>query len=387
MDGFLNRKVTFDISYSAFAKVVIIALLLLFLYLVREIILLMFVAIVIASGIDPWIDFLQKRKIPRWLSVLVIFAFLIALVILIICLLIPPITQQIQQLVQILPQYFNILLEQLGKQNIISVESSLQGADKIVETFSTRLGGLATNLYGTFSNIIRGIISVIVIFVLAFYFVVEEDNFKKLIRSVTPTKHRPYAEDLVDRIQMQIGRWFRGQLLLGLIVGVLVFIGLSLAGVKYALVLALLAGILELVPYIGPIISAIPAAFLSFTQSPLLGLIVIGIYILVQQLENHLIVPNVMKKVVGLNPLIIILVILVGGKIAGVLGAILAVPIATALHVFFLDIFEIRDQKEKARLQKEVCAIKPHEAGLTEKELKYYEKLQKDVCEKSEEKK
>lgn len=387
MNDFSNRKVTFDISYAAFAKVVIIALLLLFLYLVRDIILLMFIAIVIASGIDPWIDFLQKRRIPRWLSAIFIFLLIIGVLFLVIYLLIPPIATQLHQLIQYLPQYFKFISEQVKTNDVTQFESGLESLKKIFGDLTGKFGDLAANIFGTFSGVIKGIISVIIIFVLAFYFVVEEDNFKKFTRSVTPARHRPYVEDLIDRIQLQIGRWFRGQLFLGLIVGVMVFIGLTIAGVKYALVLALLAAILELVPYIGPIISAVPAVFLGFTQSSILGLVVIGIYVLVQQLENHLIVPNVMKRVVGLNPLIIILVILVGGKLAGISGAILAVPIATALHVFFLDIFELRDQKEKAKLQKEVCEIKPHEVGMTEKELKYYKKLQDDVCEKPEEKK
>ncbi|MEW6407713.1 MAG: AI-2E family transporter [Patescibacteria group bacterium] len=382
MNGFFNRKVTFDISYSAFAKIVVIALLLLFLYLVREIILLMFVAIVIASGIDLWIDFLQKRRIPRWLSAIFIFLFIIGIIFLTIYLLIPPIASQLHQLIQYLPQYFKFISEQVKTSDVMQFESGLEGLQKIFGDLTGKFSDLASNIFGTFSGVINGIISVVVVFVLAFYFVVEEDNFKKFIRSVTPLHHRPYVEDLVDRVQLQVGRWFRGQLFLGLIVGVMVFVGLSLAGVKYALVLALLAAILELVPYVGPILSAVPAVFFGFTQSPVLGLVVIGIYVLVQQLENHLIVPNVMKKVVGLNPLIIILVILVGGKLAGILGAILAVPIATALHVFFLDIFEIRDQKEKEKLKKEVCEVKPHEAGLTEKELKYREELQKEVCQK-----
>jgi predicted PurR-regulated permease PerM len=382
MNGFFNRKVTFDISYAAFAKIVGIALLLLFLYLVREIILLMFVAIVIASGIDPWIDFLQKRKIPRWLSAIFIFIIIIGILVLVIYLLIPPIASQFHQLIQYLPQYFKFISEQVKTSDVMQFESGLESLNKIFGELTGKFSDLVANIFGTFSGVIKGLISAVLVFVLAFYFVVEENNFKNFIRSVTPTRHRPYIEDLVDRVQMQIGRWFRGQLVLGLIVGVMVFIGLSLAGMKYALVLALLAAILELVPYIGPIISAIPAVFLGFTQSPILGLIVIGIYVLVQQLENHLIVPSVMKKTVGLNPLIIILVVLVGGKLAGILGALLAVPIATTLHVFFLDIFEFRDQKEKEKLKKEVCEIKPHEAGLTKKELKYYKKLQEDVCEK-----
>lgn len=380
MSDLLNRKITFDISYGTFAKAVIIAVLLLFLYLIREIVLIMFVAIVISSGVDPWIDFLQKRKIPRWLSVLLIFVLMIVVLGLIFYLLIPPIAEQIQQLVQILPQYFNIILEQIGKNNVLNLGASLQNIDQVIEQLGSKLGRAAFNIFGAFSNILSGFISVIITFVLAFYFVVEEDNLKKFIRTLTPQRHRPYVDDLVDRIQLQVGRWFRGQLLLGAAVGVLVFVGLKIIGVKYALVLALLAGVFEIVPYIGPIVAAVPAVFLGFGQAPYLALLVILVYFVVQQIENNFLVPKVMGKVVGLNPLVIILAILVGGKLAGVLGALLAVPIATALHVFLSDVFETRNQREKAKLQKEVCEIKPHEAGLTEKEIKYREKLKEEIC-------
>jgi len=196
------------------------------------------------------------------------------------------------------------------------------------------------------------------IFVLSFYFIVEEGSFKKFIRSIVPFRHRPYVEDLVGRMQLQVGKWLRGQLLLGLIVGVVIYVGLSLMGVKYALVLALVAGILEVVPYIGPVISAIPAVLIASAQSPLLALLVVILYFLVQQLENHLLVPKIMQKVVGLNPLVIILVILVAVKLAGVLGAIVAVPAATLISVFLKDMFDERDKKDEDKLKTEICEPK-----------------------------
>lgn len=375
-----NRKITFDLSFTTFLKMVVILLLLVFLYLVRDLLLMIFVAIVIASGLDPVIDFFQKKRIPRALSILFIFALFVGLLFLIIYVLVPPIVEQIQQLVNVLPQYFQILLENFGK-NYGPFKLEVANIGEFAKSLTGRFGGIVTNIYGALSNLLSGVIALIIILVLSFYFTVEEDNFKKFIRSITPTKHRPYVEDLVERLQKQIGLWLRGQLTLGLIVGILIFIGLSFLGVKYALVLALLAAIFEIVPYIGPIIAAIPAIFLAFNQSPVTGLLAIGLYILVQQLENHLLVPKVMGKTVGLNPLIIVLVILVGAKLAGVLGAILAVPLATAIHVFLKDIFEIRDAREVAKLQKQICPVlKIAEEGLTLKEIEHRRKLQKLIC-------
>ncbi len=130
----------------------------------------------------------------------------------------------------------------------------------------------------------------------------------------------------------------QGQLFLGVIVGVLVYIGLSLLGIRFALLLAIIAGILELVPYIGPVLSAIPAVILAFFQAPILALWILILYIVVQQLENYLLVPVIMKKVVGLNPVVVIIALLIGGKLLGILGIILAVPAAAVLAEFFKDI-------------------------------------------------
>ncbi|NQV13085.1 MAG: AI-2E family transporter, partial [Parcubacteria group bacterium] len=216
----------------------------------------------------------------------------------------------------------------------------------------------------------------------SFYFTVQEDSLKKFIRSLAPMKHRPYIENLAGRIQKQIGYWLRGQIMLGLVVGIMLYVGLSLLGVKYALILAILGGLLEIVPYLGPIISAVPAVFLAFTQRPILALFVLILYIAVQQLENHILVPKVMQRVVGLNPLVTIIVILVGVKVAGIIGGILAVPIATAIQVFLSDIFEIKDEKDKEKLKEEICKARAGDSsGLSGKDRKLREELREEVCE------
>lgn len=361
MQKLLDRKVVFDVTYTTFLRAVLIILLLLFLYAVKDVLLLIFVAIVIASGLDPVIDWLQKKRIPRGLSSLFLFLILIGLISLIIYLLVPPLVEQTQQLIDVLPNYFQMVFEKVSELTGYSQAESVDKAKEILTSFEDKIGGAATSVYGWISGLFGGILSVVLIFVLSFYFIVEENSFKKFIRSMVPFRHRPYVEDLVGRMQVQVGKWLRGQLLLGVIVGVVIYIGLSLMGVKYALVLALLAGLLEVVPYIGPVISAIPAVLIAFAQSPVLALLVIILFFVVQQLENHLLVPKIMQKVVGLNPLVIILVILVAVKLAGILGAIIAVPAATLISVFLRDLFEERDKKDEDKLKKEIC--EPQLAG------------------------
>src|SRR3989339_563486 len=165
---------------------------------------------------------------------------------------------------------------------------------------------------------------------------------KQSIRSLTPSRFQPYLLRLYGRIQLKMGQWLRGQLILSAVIFTLTFIGLTILGVNYALVLAFVAGLFEIIPFIGPWLAAVPAIFFGFLQSPIMGVSVIILYIIIQELENHLIVPKVMSKAVGLNPLIVIIVILIGARLSGITGALIAVPVATAISVFLKDFMERR---------------------------------------------
>jgi len=145
------------------------------------------------------------------------------------------------------------------------------------------------------------------------------------------------VESLAHKVEVKTGAWVRGQIVLMFLVGFTTYIGLTILGVEFALPLAVIAGLLELIPTIGPIVSAIPAAIIAFTQGPLLGLGVIALYILIQQLENNILVPKVMEKAVGLSPLITIFSLLVGAALFGILGAVLAVPFAAITYLIVED--------------------------------------------------
>jgi len=143
--------------------------------------------------------------------------------------------------------------------------------------------------------------------------------------------------------QKEIGDWGRGMLILCLFVGALTYIGLSVLGIKFALTLALIAGLTELVPYIGPWLGGVPAVMIAFLVSPTLALVVIILYIVIQQIQNILVTPYIMHKAVGLDPLIIVIILLIGGKIAGPLGMILAVPAATILSILFKEYLKYKE--------------------------------------------
>jgi len=330
---------TINISTSTIWRIIFVILLLVFLYAIRDILILLFFAIIIASAVDLPARRLDKLKIPRIISVLLIYLVCIGLLIGLLVLFVPSLTQEIEAFSIEFPEYANKLYQKFQRLQ----DSSLY--QKLVNEIQGTLNNLKEDLRGSVGDILTktfrifgGLFSVIIVMVISFYLAVQKGSIQDLLRGVTPKEHEAYALNLWQRAQKKMGHWLQGQLFLALVIGVLVYIGLSLLGIRFALLLAIIAGILELVPYIGPVLSAIPAVILAFFQAPILALWVLILYIVVQQLENYLLVPIIMKKVVGLNPVIVIIALLIGGKLLGILGIILAVPAAAVLAEFFKDI-------------------------------------------------
>jgi predicted PurR-regulated permease PerM len=330
-----------DISVNTIFKTILILLALWFLYLIRDIVLLLFIAVVIVSAIDPAVDFLKRKKIPRPVGTLLLFLALAALIALAISFLVPPMVKQFHDFSQNIPKYYSSAENSLNSAgNFLAAQNINIGIGQITNDIGSFFGGLPQNIFSRTVGIFSGLISTIVVLAMAFYMSVEEKGVKKFIVSVTPEGHKEYAASVTDRIESKIGKWMLGQLVLMVIIFILDFIGLSLIGLPYALILAFIAGLLEIVPYVGPIVSAIPGIIIGLSISPLMGFLVFIIYLAAQQFETNVVVPQVMKKAVGLNPVATILAILTGFKLAGVLGAIIAIPVATAVSVFVSDLME-----------------------------------------------
>jgi len=331
----MNDSQTINISTSTIFRVILILLGLVFLYLVRDILLIVFVAIIIAAAINGPVSWMQRHKVPRILGVIFIYLLLLLLIASVVTLIFPPLSAQVKQLANHFPEFMEkISLSFQELSGKYKIEGNLQS---LLDKLSNSLNQATTNVFGTIINLFGGLFSAGVVLVISFYLAVQEKGVKRFMISMTPTEHKHYVSDLIERIYGKIGGWLRGQLILMLIVGILVYIGLYFLGVKYALTLALVAGLLEIVPYIGPFVALAPAVVLTFIQSPLLALLVIILYIVIQQLEGYVIVPQVMKKTVGLNPIVVIIVMLIGAKLAGIMGIILSVPLAAAAMEFFKD--------------------------------------------------
>ncbi|MDD2730796.1 MAG: AI-2E family transporter [Candidatus Portnoybacteria bacterium] len=328
---------TLNISTSTIFRFILIILGLVFLYLIRDILLMIFVAMIIAAAIDAPVCWLARHKVRRGLGVTMVYVAILLLLALFVYLVFPALAGQIKALAANLPSYLSGLGTSVSE---LEQKISMPAVQQILENVSNQLSEAATNAFGTVINVFGGIFSALVILVASFYLSVQDKGIKKFIAVITPVQHRPYVTSLTERIQLKLGSWLRGQLLLMLIVGLMIYIGLTLLKVKFALTLALIAGLLEIVPYIGPILGAVPALAMSFLQSPLLIFVVAALFVLVQQMENYIFTPLILRKVVGLNPLIIMISIIVGGKLGGVLGAVVAVPLVAAVSVFLGDMLQ-----------------------------------------------
>ncbi len=344
-----NKPININISTSTILKIILIFILFYFFYLVSDILVALFIALIFASAVDPWVDWLEKKKIPRGVSILLIYLILFTVIASVIYLIIPPIVQETAELGNNLPRYLEKTVSTFSALKQYTVQHGI--SDNIREALgsvSSNLQTAASGVFSTVTGVFGGIFSFFLILVLTFYMVVEENAMRKLIWSIVPARHQPYIMQLISRMQRKIGMWLRGQLILSLIIFILTYIGLSILQVKYALVLALVAGLTEFIPYLGPLLAAIPAVFLAFAQSPMLAIFVGVLYYVIQLTENHILVPKIMQKAVGLNPIVSIAVLLIGFQLAGIIGAILAIPVATAVSVFVKDVFDSKEGEKKA---------------------------------------
>lgn len=332
-----NNTQTINISTSTILRVVLILLGLVFLYLIRDVLVMVFVAIIIAAAISRPANWLKKYSVPRILGVIFLYLLLFFVLALIVYLILPLLAEETKNLAAVFPKYaekIGLNLEDWWKGNKIEGGNFEGFLGKLGE----KLAQAASGIFAATASVFGSLVSALIILVISFYLSVQEKGIKRFLMFLAPSRHQAYVLDLFERIQNKMGGWFGGQLLLALIIGVLTYLGLVLLGVKYALVLALMAGVLELIPYLGPIIAAVPAVILAFFQAPFLGLLVLILYLVIQQMENQVIVPLVMRKAVGLHPIIIIIAMLIGAKLAGIIGIILAVPVAAALAEFLKDL-------------------------------------------------
>ncbi len=342
-----QQKINMEITIGTIFRIVLIILAIFLVYYLRGILAILFVAFIISSAINPVADRLQKFKIPRGLVVIAVYLIVIAFLVLSFVLLVPVLADQIMEFSKDLPDYITFATRYISILHEFFVRYNLMGnLQKALISLEEGMTSSVARVYSTTASFFRALASLAVILVISFYLVIEKDGLKKFLRTIIPLEHQKYVVRLAERLQKKLGKWFIGQLTLMIIIGIADYLVLWALGVKFALILAIFAALMELIPVIGPIVAAIPAVILGLLQSWWIGLLVLVLYIIIQQIENHILVPQIMRKAVGLNPLLTILALLVGAKTAGVLGAVIAVPFACALAVFATDLFQ--EERETA---------------------------------------
>jgi predicted PurR-regulated permease PerM len=315
-----------EISYKTIIFAVFFLVFLWLVYQIREIIVGLFVSLVLMTAVNPSVDKLEKLKIPRLLGILLVYLIILVTIGLIIAGIVPPLIEQTATLVSRLPRYF----EQLGFFNL---------SQGVIEDQISQLGSIPANLLKISLSIFSNLLSTFVILVITFYLLLERKNLNRYLHVLFAGDGQDRAERFITEIEQQLGGWVRAQLFLMIVIGLACYVGLRLLGIDFALPLALLAGLLEIIPNVGPTLAAVPAVLFGLIVSPIMALAVAALYFLIQQVENSFLVPQVMSQEVGVNPLITIISLAIGFKIGGVAGAVLAVPAVLLIKVITSEFF------------------------------------------------
>lgn len=349
-----DRHVNISLTTGTLLKALVVVGVVALLWVLRDVALIVFTAIVIASAVEPGVRLFLRRGVPRVLSVLGVYSLLFGAFFLIFYFFLPSVLEDFATFIGSLPAYLDYITHAPAFDtytNILGLPSPESiSSEAIMEAVRSSLGGEAYgNAFSAITQIFGGFFSLILIVVFSFYFAVVETGVDDFLRIVTPKSHQAYVLDLWRRSQHKIGLWMQGQLILAFLIAILVYLSLTILQVPHALFLAVIAGAFEIIPVFGPILAAVPGVMIAFVSGgPIFGLLIAGVYIMIQQFENHLIYPQVVTRVVGVPPLLVILALIIGAELAGLLGVILSVPVAAALQEFVSDLEHGRIPKRDA---------------------------------------
>ncbi|MDB5194208.1 MAG: hypothetical protein JWN50_222 [Parcubacteria group bacterium] len=324
------------------------------LFTLRSLLLAIVASVVIASAIEPAALWAKKKGIPRLPVVLVVYIVSIVIFAGLFYFLFLPLLGDMSSFLNAFPEYTASFGKSGGFGHLFDSSSAFGNVSTIsIADIVNQLNGFIVSfsrgLFSSVSNAFGGVLSFVLIIILSFYLAVQDDGVGKFLKTVTPWKQERYVVSLWKRSQTKIGLWMQGQIILGVIIALLVYPGLFLLHVPHALLLAVASGFFEIVPLFGPIISAIPAVLLAFTAGGMSqALLVGGFFLVIHQFENQLIYPLVVKKVVGVPPMVSIIALLVGGELGGFLGLVISVPLAAIFMEFLSDL----EQEKEAKLSK-----------------------------------
>ena len=292
----------------------------LILYHLREILIVIFVAYIIVAALNPVVEFLRRRGLPKTIAVLLTFFVTLVFFVLLIAPLVPFFISQIQQLAKSFPLYVQQAAGAVG------VQLDAREIGKLITPQQ-----LGQNAFALAGGVFGGFFTIVSTIAISFYLLLSYDKAKNAVANLFSKKYQEKAVTTIDQVNDKLGAWLRGQFILSLSIGLITWVSLTAIQMPYALPLAVLAGLFEIVPTVGPIIASVPAIIVALTISPNMALFIVALYIIIQMVENHLLVPRIMQRAIGLNPVIVIVGVIIGDRLLGIPGALLSVPFISLL--------------------------------------------------------
>lgn len=312
------------------------------LYEIRQVLLLLYVSTLLAIGFSPAVQWLERRReagrrrrrMPRWAAILILYAGGLGVIALILWIVIPPFVSQARQLWTEMPGYLDQAQTRLRELGVMSGEWTWSEVIARVEGSGIGLSGVMNAA----QNAIGAIAAVVTVLLLPLYLLVEAESLQRTFLRVFPADRRPAIARMTGDVTLKVGAWLGGQLLLAVIIGTTATIGLWIIGVPFFYVFGLIAALGEFIPVVGPIIAAVPAVLMGWTDSPTTALVVVAFFSGQQFVENNILVPRVMESQVGVSAVTVLIALLIGSALLGILGAVLAVPTAAIAQVLFQEL-------------------------------------------------
>ncbi len=314
------------------------------LFFLKGVIAIFLIALLIAAVIEPYANWGMRFRLSKGISVGIIYAGLFSIATAFFILIVPIAIDQTQE---VFNDYTPLVTGFLGDDPLVSdiVSGNWFQQDFDVMILSIQQSGIQESLpqiAGSLASAFGGIVALILIFILAFYMVVEVEALRNGVEMILPKKYQKLVFTVAPKIQEKIGAWLRGQIIIMVVMFAIIFISLSIIGVPFALALAIFTGLLEIIPFLGPIIAAVPAIIVGFSVSPVAGILVALVFFLAEQIEGDILTPKIMQKVIGLNPIVSIMALLIGFEIAGVIGSALAIPLSMVIGVTIDEWFKMK---------------------------------------------
>lgn len=340
----MNSHQLLDISWETILKIALSGIVFYLLFLVRDVVIWFFFALIISVLFEPAINFLKLLRVPRVLAVIFVYLVFFGILGLLIYLTAPIFINEIKQFSQLVPQYFekiSPIFKDLKIEALQSLESFTQALTNSLEQISVSVFNALTTFFG-------GVASAFFIISIAFFLSLEEKGVEKVLKLLSPKKYEDYILVLFERCQQKVSGWFGTRILAGLFIAVASFAVLFLFKIKYTFVLSLLAGLLNFIPFLGPaIMGVLLILFVGVADSFLKAIIVLVAFIVIQEIEGKIISPILAKKFIGLPPVLVLLSIVVGGEVFGFLGALFAIPVFGILYEFVKEFLEKRKEEEQ----------------------------------------